>query len=87
MAMTTTRATDRLATSYLAGGIDDADVWMTRAITAGQKWDWDAAEAALRAAYRALGAEPPGDLSGYHWHLGQTAIQIAARALRESHGG
>ena len=44
---------------------------------AGARWDWDAAEENLDAAYAAVGQQNPG--TGFDWHRGWHPLQPALR--------
>ena len=44
---------------------------------AGARWDWDAAEENLDAAYAAVGQQHPG--TGFDWHRGWHPLQPALR--------
>lgn len=78
--MTTTEATIHLAHSVIGGGYDKHDDHITSALAAGRAWKWRRAEHHLHAAYRALGVEPPTEVTGEAWHAGETEIQRRASA-------
>jgi hypothetical protein len=84
--MSTDDATLTLARIYLVGPYDgaeyDAEPHLMAALRAGRDWRWLDAECAIRAAYRALGAEP-ADGTGYAWHCGRHPLSHAIAAERE----
>jgi 2-oxoglutarate dehydrogenase complex dehydrogenase (E1) component-like enzyme len=51
--------------------------YVAAATAAGARWDWDAAEENLDAAYAAVGEENPA--TGYDWHRGWHPLQHALR--------
>lgn len=86
--MTTEKATLILADWLNTGTIDVSSErvceqvygLMAAAVSQGEAWDWAAAEKHLHAAYQVLGVAPIG--TGYEWHKGSHAIQVAAGLQR-----
>lgn len=75
--MTTEQATEKLAFIWTMGGFSDAAMAIERCKAASRAWNWDKANEAMRAAYRALGtAAPVVEMTAIH--CGRHPVQVAA---------
>lgn len=75
--MTTEQATRELGKKWRLGGCDDAAMAIERCKEESRAWRWEKANAAMREAYKALGAEAPKtSVAAIHW--GEHPVQVAA---------